>query len=80
MGSSERGKSLDSCLEAAEAAEKWYQKGPEGPEKVKGQKLEGKGHVILLMSVGVLVYKAFFEFLLPCEISMTDVAWHIVGI
>ena len=32
MGSSERGKSLNSCLEAAEAAGKWYQKGPEGPE------------------------------------------------
>lgn len=48
--SGKRGKSFVSCLEAA-----WKQvrRESEGLEKVKGQKLEGKGHVILLMWSGV---------------------------
>ena len=56
MGSSERGKSLSSCLEAAEAARKWDLKGPEGPEKVKvkGRKAEGKGCVNLLMHGSII--------------------------
>ena len=46
-GSLERGKASAVVLEVAEAAEKLYLKGPEGPEKRKSRKPEGKGPVIL---------------------------------
>jgi hypothetical protein len=49
LGSLERGNSFGSCRSCLEAARKRYQQHLEGPEKEKGQKLEGKGPVILLM-------------------------------
>jgi hypothetical protein len=53
-GSSKRSGRSNSCLKALKADEKGPQKGPEGPEKVKGQKLEGEGPVVLLMTTNCL--------------------------